>query len=619
MAVPTSMRTMASLAALALALALGCSGQDPDSDSWADCDDGKCDQEVAPLAEPDLLVNDLAVLGELERGGFDLGSRLGGAGATSNAMLTMASPLFRQIGDWIDADLKDIQTNDPKAAVGLAAEHRLFDAKWLRAASARFRLVAVINRTDNLAHTPGACGEVRFAYRMMYSLAKGSSRLPMTMLLVHEQPQIDGGCAEVAKRWIGKTATADALTTGPLATIGPLARIEINLQSVRWPVGQRPDLGGHAEYLLRVFEVDGQSLAPQKLTNTISSSLTDVQKASLKQWILDNLSAIDRGTARVPDEYLATKVFSVSPRGLARGANRPYLLAFPQPEQTFAGVDLSKHEVIKTPGGLVRRLDTMSCQGCHQSRGLAGFHILGQEDATADPGNSIQVGTSPHLHEELRWRRQALSEIAASGELRSPRPMADRFDGVPGIYGAHCGLGDPSFASWTCADGFTCVDVNGEEIGMCQPSVRGAGDACETSSVTLAADAKKDRMTDMLVHDCKLPTGAGKCSRSIQVGAAGGFPNGSCSGACSKMGVSSGAAICGASPASGFNECLGRGESFSACLANANPAFRRRCDAQNPCGDDYVCASVKDAPRGVGACMPPYFIFQARVDGHKVP
>jgi hypothetical protein len=39
----------------------------------------------------------------------------------------------------------------------------------------------------------------------------------------------------------------------------------------------------------------------------------------------------------------------------------------------------------------------------------------------------------------------------------------------------------------------------------------------------------------------------------------------------------------------------------------------RACDADQPCRDDYLCALT---PAGKGACLPPYFVFQMRVDGH---
>ncbi len=608
---------------VALVLVAGCATDPEEGDEeWEDCG-GKCDDAssgVAPLAAPDLLVNDLAVLDQLERAGFDLGGRIGGA-SSHNAMLATSSPIFRQLADVVATDLDALKAADPTAAVGLGTSHRIFDLKWLRAASARFRLVAVTNRTDRLASTPGACGEVRFVYRLQYTSPKGSSRLPMTMLVVHEQPQVSGGCSAVARRWQGQTLTADKLRAGPLANLGPAVRIELNYQSVRWPAGARGDLGGHAEYLMRVFSIAGQTLTPIKLPNTIATNLTATQKTQLRQWIVANVTKIDDGTALVPDAFLATKAISVSPRGLARGANRPYLLAFPQPEASFAGVDFSGTSLIKSAGGLVRRLDTMSCQGCHQSRSLAGFHILGQEDAETSRANAIEVGTSPHLHEELRWRKAALAHLASDGTVGSPRPFAERYYAVPGTYGSHCGLGDASFATWTCATGFTCKDISGEEVGMCVPATGpSAGDACETSSVTLDADSHKDTVFDMEVQGCTVPSGASaSCSRSSASGSVGGFPNGSCTARCPKMGAIGGAAICGATPPSGFNECLGAGKPFTECLANATPAFRRRCDSATACGDDYVCAGVANAPKGVGACMPPYFIFQARVDGHQVP
>jgi hypothetical protein len=62
-----------------------------------------------------------------------------------------------------------------------------------------------------------------------------------------------------------------------------------------------------------------------------------------------------------------------------------------------------------------------------------------------------------------------------------------------------------------------------------------------------------------------------------------------------------------------FNACLAKKTPFERCIAdNTTPGGVRACDARTPCRDDYVCA------RGAhgGACMPPYFLFQLRVDGH---
>ena len=66
-----------------------------------------------------------------------------------------------------------------------------------------------------------------------------------------------------------------------------------------------------------------------------------------------------------------------------------------------------------------------------------------------------------------------------------------------------------------------------------------------------------------------------------------------------------------------FNACLARGEPFRDCAtSHSNPSGLRRCALDEPCRDDYLCART---PSGVGTCIPPYFLFQLRVDGHPSP
>ena len=42
----------------------------------------------------------------------------------------------------------------------------------------------------------------------------------------------------------------------------------------------------------------------------------------------------------------------------------------------------------------------------------------------------------------------------------------------------------------------------------------------------------------------------------------------------------------------------------------------RACSRSAPCRDDYICAGTADPEKG--ACIPPYFVFQFRVDGHPI-
>lgn len=72
----------------------------------------------------------------------------------------------------------------------------------------------------------------------------------------------------------------------------------------------------------------------------------------------------------------------------------------------------------------------------------------------------------------------------------------------------------------------------------------------------------------------------------------------------------------------GFNACITSGtRTFMDCLELTTQGVGlRACDTLNPCRDDYICTARQDPKAGnntmPGACMPPYFLFQFRVDGH---
>jgi hypothetical protein len=87
-----------------------------------------------------------------------------------------------------------------------------------------------------------------------------------------------------------------------------------------------------------------------------------------------------------------------------------------------------------------------------------------------------------------------------------------------------------------------------------------------------------------------------------------------CAGSCSEL---PDGAVCGGIPLLvEFNGCLARGLPFDRCiLDNTRPGALAACGFHAPCRDDYVCAKLPD---GGGACLPPYFLFQLRVDGHAM-
>jgi hypothetical protein len=211
---------------------------------------------------------------------------------------------------------------------------------------------------------------------------------------------------------------------------------------------------------------------------------------------------------------------------------------------------------------------------------------------------------SPHLDGELVRRAEYTRRLAEGETVDETRPLADA-ERVTGGYGAHCGLGDPGLTGFTCRDDLTCVTMDDPDFGSCLPAgERGAGDACEIGRMKAHRDPRRDRVVEATDQACARD---GVC-QSNRVG----FPGGMCSTSCSEADDDE---ACGLIPAlRPFNNCIGRGGRFDACILDtASPAAMRACDADNPCRDDYICARSR-SERGV--CMPPYFLFQLRVDGH---
>lgn len=568
-----------------------------------------------------VLVTDPAVLATIEAGGWSLAQAGFGIAAADNAALAQ-DPYWRAIVRTITADVTAVGAGDDKAGVGLRFVHRLFDVRWLESDRAWFELVGVANRLDRKAFHPGTCGETRLVYRLAHRAKQYReevrSRLPMTVNVVLWQADDGAGCRTVARRWLAPPdTTGAALAQHLLADDGPLAvaqrepsglkAIEIDVQSSRWPGTIRPDLGGHASYLLRVFHRDARrrTMVAAPLENTpdvarLRGSKRD--REALLQWLRDpaTLAAVDAGTAKLPDDLSARSVESFTPRGLARLGNRPFsqLVA----ARDVADLPLGDRTHIATPAALLRRLDALSCVGCHESRSIAGFHLLGDEPHDPDRVDALQVGASPHLLGDLPRRRAYVEALARGDTPDDVRPLPDR-DPHPGAYGSHCGLGDAGFAPLRCDEGLVCTAIDDPELGTCLPPTRGAGDPCEIGPVITQADPRRDRIRKPVRTTCERD---GVCD-----GNAVGFPGGMCAVACASAGEGE---ACGAIPAlKPFNDCLSSGRAFATCMREtANPAAMRACDTDRACRDDYICARAGDA----GVCMPPYFLYQLRVDGH---
>lgn len=546
---------------------------------------------------------------------------LGAGGANFDDLVSPA--WLADIETTLARQINAIARADSHAGVGIRGNtHRLFNKRWLR--DGHFELIGLTYRSERIPVDTGRCGDVRLVYRLAYqteiSGERVHSRLPMTLLVELAAAESGAtGCKPEAMRWSSETelagqALASHLLGGALQgrlTPEHVTQVLLNAQIVRWPSSVRPDLGGHAEYSMLAFEPgdDRRTLRVKTLENmpSVAKIANNAEmRAALVDWVGANLAAIDEGSAILPEVFLANEATSVTPRGLSRLANRPFRQLFDSEE--FASLKLDAFARISSPEALLRRLDDLSCVGCHQSRTIAGFHWLGVDNSEVAVGNGLFVSRSVPLQGDAR-RRAEQTLVLASGETPSfSRPFAERDDIDLGGIGARCGLGDPGFASWTCADGLVCDPYDSPTsdavIGVCSsPALAALGESCQVAPLSQNANPHRDRARGATTRACE--TGVCNVNRT-------GFPGGMCTSGCGDLPDDG---TCGViALLTPFNNCLARKTPFPKCLAeHVTPAGLRRCDAAHPCRDDYVCAQT---PSGEGGCMPPYFLFQLRVDGH---
>lgn len=502
------------------------------------------------------------------------------------------------IEEAIEADLHDLTDGD-------ASPRRPFRTRWLK--KGWFELVGVVNRIDRRRFEPDTCGEVRLVYRLaIRNPRRPVTRLPMTINVRIPQPRLHGedDCRGVAKRWLDHEDVGAII-----ATLPPPRLLEIDYQSTHTP-GTKADMDDSAAYALRAFRFEGEALVPDSLFNTPRPDLDPAAREDLRAWVDAHRASIDDGTAIVPAQFLATRAVSVSPRGLARPENRPF-------SALLAG---TKGNDAELPPLVLRRLDEATCVGCHQTRSVAGFHLLGEERDPHQLANALAVGHSPHLAFDLRFRADDLARVAR-GEPMLPRPFAAFPNGE---LGSDCGV-TPGFASWICKPGLVCRDIHHADVGVCVTAGSNApGATCEDVDGIAPSERAEGPVVRARTPDATCPAPdparfAGPFCAPNWLG----FTGGMCSTPCDAVGTvvpaAAGAtpAICAALPAAGYEaDCFVGREPIEKCLPrHLVHAFVGACDREHPCRDDFGCARVPNAPLGVGACVPPYFVFQARVDG----
>ena len=478
-------------------------------------------------------------LRELDRGRLGL-SRVILPMQSSNAPLTGSelfalpsmAPVRKALDDEFDRYIARHKASLPNETIGVgtAFDFQLFDRTQLYSRDSRFVLAGIVNRMDRAYLSAANCGEIRLIYRLVRTGAPAigenevSPRLPMTLNIVLKAKgdnAIDENgaavtCSGIARRWLAagdSELTGAALVEKLMAKDGPLAlirpenidRIETNLQIAHAPKSAVRDF--RTDYLMKVFDYKSQSgtFEEAPLENQIDREriLGDqALKRDFKAWLLDSahFSELDRGTILIPEKFLARRAIAPTPVGFGASDLQPAFGlvegddATPDPvfrqadvvaalkQAADAGVTLQN---IRSAAGLERRLNDITCGGCHQTRGIGGFHFPGVDWMAAKPDNSTVVPASPHFFGDQIRRRDILTSLrdgkppdyargfSSRPQLRGSTELAGTSfeDGWGALCYQHkpdAADNDASFQSWRCAEELTCQPVDkASRIGMC--------------------------------------------------------------------------------------------------------------------------------------------------------
>jgi hypothetical protein len=474
----------------------------------------------AAALERGTAITDPAALRTLDEGRFGLGrmvepAKPADAPLANDALFALPSmaPVRTAIDAEFDRYVARHQANPANGTIGVGPsfDFQLFDRALLVSAQSRFVLAGIVNRMDRAYLAPDSCGEIRLIYRLVriepMQAGEGfSPRLPMTLNIVLKAKgdhALDGSgmaltCSELARRWLA----AD----GPLISIKPenIDRIETNLQIAHAPKSATRDF--RTDYLLKVFRLNARTHGFEEapLENQIDREKIFADgglKREFRAWLLDpkNLAELDRGTILIPEKFLSVGAIAATPVGFAPSNLQPafgFVQADGYGNEVFGEAEvvaaLKKaagsgvaFENIRSVAGFERRLNDMTCSGCHQTRGIGGFHFPGVDWMAEKPSNSRVVPASPHFFGDQVRRRDiliALRDGAPPDYSRgfSNRPQLRGSTELAGTeyddgWGAHCyqqrnrtAGNDLSFRSWTCTEGLACQPVsNASRMGMC--------------------------------------------------------------------------------------------------------------------------------------------------------
>jgi hypothetical protein len=429
----------------------------------------------------------------------------------TNAQL-FALPSMVPVRKALDADVDryierhKAELPNESIGVGTGFAFQLFDRAQLYSADTRFVLSGIVNRMDRAYVAPENCGEIRLIYRLTQTNAAAigeaavTPRLPLTLNVVLKAKGDSNAitCAEIARRWLAADSSA-------LDLVDPenIDRIETNLQIAHAPKSALRDF--RTDYLMKVFKYDAASatFVESPLEDQIDRELLlkdDRIAREFKTWLLEpsHFAELDRGTVLIPDKFLARSAIAPTPAGFVPSELMPAygLVAGEGTKPVFTEDDIvgalakaAKRgfalQNIRSVAGFARRLNDVTCAGCHQTRGIGGFHFPGVDWIAAKPSNTTVVPASPHFFGDQARRRDILTafrdgKVPDFSKGFAGRPQTRGSTELAGTeyedgWGAHCYVqharaseNDRSFRSWTCAEGLACEAATpATRMGMC--------------------------------------------------------------------------------------------------------------------------------------------------------
>ena len=610
-----------------VSLAACASSADDDQES-ADFDALSSLPTAKVFSAPDMGVFDAGKLAELEALGLSLHRVLGATSASAQQLSSMEP--YKGVADALSSELMSLASKPRGAKMEYPlpndwySRSYVFNPDWLRSRLTRFELVAVVQRLDKTHQTPRACGETRLVYRLAYTSSTNvSSRLPMTMNVVFVNPLgSDGQCRTLAVQWQQRTDSDTAATyrNGPLARLGRPARIEVNLQSSRVENTNAPIIGGAFPYILKAFDVSTGSATPEALANQPRQDLSAAESAALRADIVSHAREIDTGRYVMPAVWASETATALAPGGMSIARNRPFAALIGKESELLQDLRLPGASMATTPKAFARRLEQLSCSGCHATRSMGGFHVVGREAETASSMRSkeamlsVQVPVSNHFVESIPYRRRALAALVRGQALMESEPFAEHADTTPGKLGAHCGLGDAGLRGWSCAVGLSCVRIADDLVGQCQDAsnVMAYGQACISSRINFSTGVQESYSVlgnnSTRCNTNGWPDGNRATNRNVERGTL-------------AVGLGDQTTIAIPGIRSEINRYLlqNPGKFLSAIAPRSSMVFvAGRCDAETPCRDSYICGRVTDAEKGNGVCLPPYFMPSLQLFGHDV-